>query len=208
MIGRADYDRRTRTRLRSLADARFGSLLDGAAGRFLHGGHPADVGELLRRNVVLAVHDLGATEDRTFVTGALLVRLAEHLRLRAGDRDAGTSAAAPPGPLRAPRPSPRHVVVVEDARVMLRDHGAGRPATHAAERFAALLAEFGAHGEGVVLAEQRPALLVPDVARSTAVRIVHRIPPPAAGRLGTGRSARRRLRSWPPEIPARHTGAG
>ena len=39
VIGRADYDRRTRTRLRSLADARFGSLLDGAAGRFLHGGH-------------------------------------------------------------------------------------------------------------------------------------------------------------------------
>ena len=181
VIGRADYDRRTRTRLRSLADARFGSLLDGAAGRFLHGGHPADVGELLRRNVVLAVHDLGATEDRTFVTGALLVRLAEHLRLRAGDRPGGTSAAAPPGPLGAPRPSPRHVVVVEDARVVLRDHGAGRPATHAAERFTALLAEFGAHGEGVVLAEQRPALLVPDVARSTAVRIVHRIPPAGGG---------------------------
>ena len=202
VIGRADYDRRTRTRLRSLADARFGSLLDGAAGRFLHGGHPADVGELLRRNVVLAVHDLGATEDRTFVTGALLVRLAEHLRLRAGDRPGGTSAAAPPGPLGAPRPSPRHVVVVEDARVMLRDHGAGRPATHAAERFTALLAEFGAHGEGVVLAEQRPALLVPDVARSTAVRIVHRIPPageraglaPAARRAGGGGHGRRRDR--------------
>jgi len=208
VIGRADYDRRTRTRLRSLADARFGSLLDGAAGRFLHGGHPADVGELLRRNVVLAVHDLGATEDRTFVTGALLVRLAEHLRLRAGDRPGGTSAAAPPGPPGAPRPSPRHVVVVEDARVMLRDHGAGRPATHAAERFTALLAEFGAHGEGVVLAEQRPALLVPDVALCTAVRIVHRMPPVGGGQAWHRPLGAPEVRSWPPEGPARHTGAG
>ena len=181
VIGRADYDRRTRTRLRSLADARFGSLLDGAAGRFLHGGHPADVGELLHRNVVLAVHDIGATEDRTFVTGSLLVRLAEYLRLRTGDRPGGTSAAVPSAPLGAPRPSLRHVVVIEDARTVLRDHGAGCPATRAAERFAALLAEFGARGEGIVLAEQRPALLVPDVARSTAVRIVHRIPPAGSG---------------------------
>ena len=181
VISRADYDRRTRTRLRSLADARFGSLLDGAAGRVLHGGHPADVGELLRRNVVLAVHDIGATEDRTFVTGSLLVRLAEYLRLRTGDRPGGTSAAVPSAGLGAPRPSLRHVVVIEDARAVLRNRGAGRPATRAAERFAALLAEFGARGEGTVLAEQRPALLVPDVARSTAVRIVHRMPPAGSG---------------------------
>ena len=181
VISRADYDRRTRARLRSLADARFGSLLNGAAGRFLHGGHPADVGELLRRNVVLAVHDIGAAEDRTFVTGALLVRLAEYLRRRTGDRPGVTSAAAPSARLGAPRPSLRHVVVIEDARILLRDHGAGRPATRAAERFAALLAEFGARGEGIVLAEQRPALLVPDVARSTAVRIVHRMAPAGGG---------------------------
>ena len=35
-----------------------------------------------------------------------------------------------------------------------------------------------------MLAEQRPALLVPDVARSTAVRIVHRIPPAGSGQAG------------------------
>ena len=69
---------------------------------------------------------------------------------------------------------------------VLRDHGAGRPATRAAERFAALLAEFGARGEGIVLAEQRPALLVPDVARSTAGPDRAPVwPPPGAGRPGT-----------------------
>ena len=179
VIRRADYDRRTRARLRSLADARFGSLLDRAAGRFCDGGHPADVGELLRRNVVLAVHDIGAAEDRTFVTGALLVRLAEYLRARraTGPADRLRRRRRPGArALRSGTSSCSRMPVACCATT-----GPDRPATHAAERFAALLAEFGARGEGIVLAEQRPALLVPDVARSTAVRIVHRMAPAGGG---------------------------
>jgi hypothetical protein len=42
--------------------------------------------------------------------------------------------------------------------------------------FAALLAEIRAYGEGLVIAEQIPARLVPDVIKNTAVKIVHRLP--------------------------------
>ncbi len=168
VIREAGYDRRTRARLCALADARFGSLRTGSAGRFLDGGHPADLGVLLRRPAVLALHDIGAAEDRAFVTGALLIRLAEYLRLRARQQESPSSLGSPP----------RHVLVLGEARAILRDRGEDRPATHAAEWLAALLAEFGAHGEGAVLAGPRPARLVPDVSRDAAVRIVH--PRPAA----------------------------
>ena len=42
--------------------------------------------------------------------------------------------------------------------------------------FAGLLAEIRAYGEGLIIAEQIPAKLVPDVIKNTAVKIVHRLP--------------------------------
>ena len=42
--------------------------------------------------------------------------------------------------------------------------------------FADLLAEIRAYGEGLVIAEQIPAKLIPDVIKNTAVKIVHRLP--------------------------------
>ena len=42
--------------------------------------------------------------------------------------------------------------------------------------FAGLLAEIRAYGEGLVIAEQIPDRLVPDVIKNTAVKITHRLP--------------------------------
>jgi hypothetical protein len=42
--------------------------------------------------------------------------------------------------------------------------------------FAGLLAEIRAYGEGLIVAEQIPSKLVPDVIKNTAVKIVHRLP--------------------------------
>ena len=168
VIGQADYGRDTRARLRSLADARFGPLLAGSAGRFLDGGHPADIGGLLHRNVVLTVHDIGAAADRAFVTGALVMRLAQHLRLRSHLRDGMSQGQVPPARPREPQRAIEHVIVIGEARSILRDRGQDQAPTRAAEGFAALLGEFGAYGEGVVLAEQRPAVLVRDAVRNAA----------------------------------------
>lgn len=189
VIREAGYDRRTRARLRGLADARFGSLRTGSAGRFLDGGHPADLGVLLRRPAVLALHDIGAAEDRAFVTGALLIRLAEYLRLRARQQE-------PPSSLGSPL---RHVLVLGEARAILRDQGADRPATHAAEWLAALLAEFGEHGEGAVLTEPRPARLVPDASRNAAVRIGH--PMPAAESENADKNADKNATERADQVP-------
>ena len=42
--------------------------------------------------------------------------------------------------------------------------------------FAGLLAEIRAYGEGLIIAEQIPSKLIPDVIKNTAVKIVHRLP--------------------------------
>src|SRR6202012_5292815 len=128
---------------------------------------PLAFGALLRGNVVLEIEDVGADADKASIMGTVIIRLAETLGLtpRAARRAPGVA----------------HLTVVEEAHRLLRrtepggSAGAGA-AAHAVELFAGLLAEIRAYGEGIVIAEQIPARLIPDVIKNTAVKIVHRLP--------------------------------
>ena len=120
--------------------------------------------------MVLAIEDVANDEDKAFLIGTLIIRIVEHLRLRASD------AARPTGL--------RHVIVIEEAHRLLRAGREGASA-HAVELFASLLAEIRAYGEGIVIAEQIPAKLVPDVVKNTALKVRA----PAARAATTARSS-------------------
>jgi DNA helicase HerA-like ATPase len=215
VIDDVGYGRELRADVRGFVDVRLRSLRIGSAGRFFEGGHPADVGDLLSRNVVLAIEDVTNDEDKAFLIGTLIIRIAEHLRVRArrdspgagrgddgdgagrrgrrgrdgGDGEAGGDARAggPGGDRgdggdrggRAAAPAAdsglRHVIVIEEAHRLLRASREGASA-HAVELFASMLAEIRAYGVGIVVAEQIPAKLVPDVVKNTALKILHRLP--------------------------------
>ncbi|MEV6446504.1 ATP-binding protein [Amycolatopsis sp. NPDC051716] len=142
---------------------RLGSLRLGTTGRFFEGGHPLDFAKLMRRNVVFQIEDVGDDADKAFLMGAVLIQLSEYLRITRG----GTAE----NPL-------SHLTVIEEAHRLLRrpDPGATGAASQAVEMFAALLAEVRAYGEGLVIVEQIPSKLVPDVIKNTAVKVVHRLP--------------------------------
>jgi uncharacterized protein len=115
---------------------------------------------------VLEIEDCGDDRDKAFLTGAVLIRLGEHLRAR--------HRGEAPGPVVL-----RHLTVVEEAHRLLRQPPSGTgsgPAAHAVEMFADLLAEIRAYGEGLIIAEQIPSKLVVDVLKNTAVKICHRLP--------------------------------
>jgi uncharacterized protein len=158
------YGREITDNVRGFIRVRISSLRLGTTGRFFEGGHPLDFAALLDRNVVLEIEDVGDDRDKAFLLGTILIRLAGYLRMRQREER--------PAP-----PSLRHLTVIEEAHRLLRNPG-GRPgpAAHAVEMFAALLAEVRAYGEGLIIAEQIPAKLVPDVIKNTAVKIVHRLP--------------------------------
>jgi hypothetical protein len=76
-------------------------------------------------------------------------------------------------------PRLQHITVIEEAHRLLRRPEPGSTdgaADHAVEMFAGLLAEIRSYGEGLVIAEQIPGRLIPDVIKNTAVKIVHRLP--------------------------------
>ncbi|HEX4089227.1 MAG TPA: ATP-binding protein [Trebonia sp.] len=163
------YSQRVTDDVLGFIRVRLASLRHGTTGRFLEGGHPLDFGALLARNVVLEIEDVGDDADKAFLMGTVLIRLAEHLRLTHRATRTGDGGL-------------RHLTVVEEAHRLLRRaesadaSGGGGAAGHAVEMFAGLLAEIRAYGEGLVIAEQIPARLVPDVIKNTAVKIVHRLP--------------------------------
>jgi uncharacterized protein len=160
VIEEVGYGPELQADVRGFVEVRLRSLRAGSAGRFFEGGHPADIGQLLGRNVVLALEDIAGDDDKAFLIGTLLIRIVEHLRLRAKSD---------------PAEELRHVIVLEEAHRLLR---AGREGAsgHAVELFASMLAEIRAYGEGIIVAEQIPAKLVPDVVKNTALKVLHRLP--------------------------------
>ncbi|TYK46178.1 ATP-binding protein [Actinomadura decatromicini] len=161
VVDEIGYGQEITDNVRGFVRVRLSSLRLGTTGRFFEGGHPIDFDALLARNVVLEIEDVGDDRDKAFLMGTVLVRLVEHLRMR-------QRAGAVPGL--------RHLSVFEEAHRLLRRSEQPGPASHAVETFASLLAEIRAYGEGLIVAEQIPSKLVPDVIKNTAVKIVHRLP--------------------------------
>src|SRR5580698_5105487 len=75
VIQEVGYGAELQADVRGFVGVRLRSLRTGSAGRFFEGGHPADIAELLRRNVVLAIEDVANDEDKAFLIGTLIIRL-------------------------------------------------------------------------------------------------------------------------------------
>jgi hypothetical protein len=156
------YGTEVAANVRGFVDVRIGSLRLGTPGRFFEGGHPLDISKLLSQNVVLEIEDLGNDQDKAFVIGAILIRVVEHLRVQAqADQTYGSRL--------------RHVIVLEEAHRLLRRATDSLSVT-AVELFASLLSEIRAYGEGIIVVEQIPAKILPDVVKNSALKIVHRLP--------------------------------
>jgi DNA helicase HerA-like ATPase len=164
VVNEVGYSQRITDDVLGFIRVRLASLRLGTTGRFLEGGHQLDFSKLLITNVVLEIEDVGDDRDKAFLMGTVLIRLAEHLRM-AHRAD--------------PQPKLRHLTVIEEAHRLLRRQEPGSAdsaAQHAVEMFAGLLAEVRAYGEGLVIAEQIPGRLIPDVIKNTSVKIAHRLP--------------------------------
>ncbi|MBE1490624.1 ATP-binding protein [Plantactinospora soyae] len=158
------YGQEITDNVRGFVRVRLSSLRLGTTGRFFEGGHPLDFPRLLHRNVVVEIEDVGDDRDKAFLMGTLLIRLVEHLRVAQRTDPASFRSGL------------RHLSVFEEAHRLLRRTEHPGPVAHAVELFAALLAEIRAYGEGLVIAEQIPSKLAPDVIKNTAVKVMHRLP--------------------------------
>jgi len=163
---RAGYDPEVTQNVRTALKVRLGSLLIGAKGRLLNVQSSFPFDDLIGRPVVFEMATIGDPDLVSLLIGALLIRLYEHRLFHPGTQ---TNSGLV------------HVTVLEEAHRLLSNRAApSHPDVSAiqhlaVETFCNLLTEIRAFGEGIIVIDQSPAKLHPDVLRGTDLKIVHRL---------------------------------
>jgi Helicase HerA, central domain len=156
------YDERVTGDMYAALTTRLESLRTGGKGAMLDVARSLPMAELLEHPTVIELEGMGDEGDKAFLTGLILIRLAEHRRAQ-GQRD-GLA----------------HLLVIEEAHRLLANvpmHAAeelANPRGQAVETFSNLLSEVRAYGQGVIIADQVPVRLAPDVVKNTTLKIAHR----------------------------------
>lgn len=158
--------------IRTAIVTRLESLAVGAKGLLFGTSRPLDLGALLENPTVLELEALSDDDDKAFFVGMMLTFISEH---RQTSNPALDPFAAKPGAL-------THLLVIEEAHRLLKNvvqerqtEQLGNPRGKAVEFFANVISEMRAMGQGVVVVEQIPSKILPDVIKNTNAKIVHRL---------------------------------
>jgi hypothetical protein len=139
--------------------SRLRSLTDGTLGQVLDVRQSLSFDELLDRKVVIELEELQGGEEKALLMALLLGGINEAIRAR-----------------NAREPGFRHLTLIEEAhRLLSRPEPGDKATAMAVQAFADMLAEVRKYGEGLIIADQIPAKLIPDVIKNTHTKIVHRL---------------------------------
>lgn len=143
------------------------ALMEGSCGRILSARRSIPIASWLERPTIMELRHVGDDEDKALMIAFILMMVNEYLE-KNRSRVAGRNHL-------------RHVLLIEEAHRLLSntsdETSAERANTkgQAAQAFAHALAETRKHGEGIIIAEQLPTKLVPDVIGNTGLKIMHRL---------------------------------
>lgn len=140
--------------------ARLTDLTKGTKSRMLNVRHSLDFDALLDKKVVIELDELKDESDKSLLMALIVTRFAESIKQRY---------------LR--EPTYRHLTLIEEAHRLLSKPEPGETGSKklGVEMFSNLLAEVRKYGEGLIIADQIPNKLVPDVIKNTNTKIVHRL---------------------------------
>lgn len=139
--------------------SRLRSLTDGTLGRVLDVPQSIDFHSLLERRSIIELEELQGGEEKALLMALLLGAINETMRAK-----------------HAKNPDFRQLTLIEEAhRLLSRPEPGDKAAALAVESFADMLAEVRKYGTGLIIADQIPAKLIPDVIKNTHCKIVHRL---------------------------------
>jgi len=142
--------------------ARLLGLTLGAKGFMLDCPRSVNFNELLDKQVVLELESIPNAAQKSLIIGFVLTNLLQAIKMRFADTG-GTKV--------------RHITLIEEAhRLLSKPEPGGNPSQkQAAETFADMLAEIRKYGESLVIADQIPGKLTPEVMKNTNTKIIHRL---------------------------------
>ena len=173
VTNRLGYHAEVQNNVKAALKARINSLRIGGKGLMMDTPHSVPIGSLLDKPVVLELEDLADDDIKAFVIGVLLVQLYEYRKgqsLLASERASG-------GDVPASSKAFQHLLVVEEAHRLLKkvSPGDGNPSrAKSVEFFCNMLAEIRSYGQALMICDQVPTKLAPDVLKNTNLKLIHR----------------------------------
>ena len=165
-----EYKGELQDNIRSAIVARLESLAVGAKGFLFNTHNFIDIEGLLKGRVVFELESLSDDDDKAFFVGLMLALVSEYRQCLARE-----STLTHMDDL-------HHVLVIEEAHRLLKNvqtertsEMLGNPKGKAVESFCNLIAEMRSYGQGVIVAEQIPTKIAPDVIKNTNTKIIHRL---------------------------------
>lgn len=160
------YEGEVKGNIRGAIKARIDSLCVGSKGYMFNTYDITDFDNLFMENTVLELEGLADDADKAFALGLLIIYISEYRQINQEiDSKKGL----------------KHLLVIEEAHRLLKNistennEDLGNPKGKAVDHFTNMLAEMRSYGQGVIVAEQIPCKLAPDVIKNSSNKIVHRI---------------------------------
>lgn len=170
VTNRLHYDREIEQNVKAGLKARIGAMRLGSKGFMLDTARGIPMHELLSKPAILEMESIGGDEEKTFLMGLLLAKIYEYRRLQASSGVVSLSGN-----------ELQHLIVFEEAHRLLKntttsvDTESSNMRAQAIEVFTNMLSEVRGYGQGVLVAEQIPSKLAPDVLKNTNLKVIHRL---------------------------------
>lgn len=163
------YDGEVAGNVKTAMKVRLENLCVGAKGYTFNTSEFIDFDTLLKNPAVFELEGLADDSDKAFSVGLLVIFINEYRQVQ--KEISGNEKV-----------SLKHLLVIEEAHRLLKNvdtersvESAGNPKGKAVEHFTNMIAEMRSYGQGVIVAEQIPTKLAPDVIKNSSTKIVQRI---------------------------------
>lgn len=163
------YDGEVAGNVKTAMKVRLENLCVGAKGYTFNTNEFFDFAKMFDKNVVFELEGLADDSDKAFSVGLLVIFINEYrqvLKEISGNQ----------------KNELQHLLVIEEAHRLLKNveterstETEGNPKGKAVEHFTNMIAEMRSYGQGVIVAEQIPTKLAPDVIKNSSTKIVQRI---------------------------------
>lgn len=142
--------------------ARLNGLLLGSKGFMLNTKRSIDFRALLNKKVVLEMEEIRNGAEKSLIMGFVLTNLLEAIKANF---------------IKDKAHKLKHIILIEEAHRLLSKYEYGDSTTkkQGVEVFTDMLAEIRKYGECLIIADQIPNKLTPEVLKNTNTKIVHRI---------------------------------
>ncbi|WP_086296191.1 helicase HerA domain-containing protein [Campylobacter devanensis] len=156
------FDDRLRDEYIGSIKARLNGLIVGSKGFMLNTKRSIDFKQLINQKVVFELEEIRNGSEKSLVMGFILTHLLEAIKSNFEERK---------------RHGVNHIILIEEAHRLLSKYQPGDSMNkkQGVEVFTDMLAEIRKYGECLMIADQIPNKLAPEVLKNTNTKIVHRI---------------------------------